>query len=61
MALCYVGSLSPQHSASSGCGWRKGPQVRRVAVNVLNKQSRAADKEWSYSMRVGRGANNPLP
>jgi len=28
-------------------------QIRRVAVNILNKQPRTADKGW-----VGRGANN---
>ena len=34
------------------------PQVRRVAANKLNKQSRTADKRWSSSLGVGRGANN---
>jgi hypothetical protein len=29
---------------SSGCVWRNGLQIRRVARNVLNKQSRAADR-----------------
>jgi hypothetical protein len=52
------GSLSPRHGASSGCGWRNGIQLWRVAVNILNKQSRTADKGWSYSLGVGRGANN---
>jgi hypothetical protein len=33
----------------------------RVAVNVLNKQSMAADKGWSSSLEVGRGANNLSP
>jgi hypothetical protein len=52
------GSLSPRHGASSGCGWRNGLQIWKVAVNVLNKQSRTADKGWSCSLGVGRGANN---
>jgi len=30
--------------------------IRRVSVNKLNKQSRRADKEWSSSLGVGRGA-----
>jgi hypothetical protein len=30
----------------------------RVAVNILNKQSRTADKGWSCGLRFGRGANN---
>jgi hypothetical protein len=40
-----------------------GLQIWRVAVaaNILNKQSRAADKEWSPSLEVGRGANNSSP
>jgi hypothetical protein len=32
--------------------------IWRVAANILNKQSRTADKEWSSSLGVGRGANN---
>jgi hypothetical protein len=36
-------------------------QVWRVAANILNKKSRAADKEWSSSLGVGRGANNSSP
>ena len=52
------GSLSPQHGACSGCGWRNGLHVWRVAVNILNKQSRTADKGWSSSLGVGWGDNN---
>jgi hypothetical protein len=36
-------------------------QVWRVAANILNKQSRTADKRWSSSLGVGRGANNSSP
>jgi hypothetical protein len=36
-------------------------QVWRVAANILNKQSRAADKGWPSSLGVGRGANNSSP
>jgi hypothetical protein len=32
-----------------------GLQRRRVAANILNKQSRAADKEWSSSLGVAWG------
>ena len=46
------GSLSPRHGASSGCGWRNGLQICRVAANILNKQSRIADKGWSSSLGV---------
>jgi hypothetical protein len=34
------------------------PPVWKVAANMLNKQSQTADKEWSYSLVVGRSANN---
>jgi hypothetical protein len=56
---CWVGPLSPQHGASSGCGWREVLRLRSVTANILNKQSRRADKGWSSSLGVGRGANNP--
>jgi hypothetical protein len=55
------GSLSPRHGASSGCGWRNSHLIWRVAANTLKKQSRAADKGWSSSFGVGRGANNSSP
>jgi hypothetical protein len=37
ISLGLGGSLSPEHGASSGCGWRDGLQLWRVAVNTLNK------------------------
>jgi hypothetical protein len=52
------GSLSPRHGVSSGCGWRSGLQLWRVAANKLNKQSWTADKGWSSSLGLGQGANN---
>jgi len=43
--------------------WRvlRLPSMWRVAVNMLNKQSRTAEKEWSSSLEDGRGANNSSP
>ena len=32
--------------------------IWRVVANKLNKQSRTADKGWSFSLGVGRDANN---
>jgi len=32
-----------------------------VAVNILNEQSRTANKGWSYSLGVGRGNKNSSP
>jgi len=37
------------------------PPIWRVAANVLNKQSRTADEEWSSSLGVGRGIDKSLP
>ena len=37
------------------------PPIWKVAVNILNMQSQTADKGWSYSFGVGRGANNNSP
>jgi hypothetical protein len=50
---CHHGMARPQ-VVDEG----EGLQIWRVAVNILNKQSRTADKGWSYSLGVGRGANN---
>jgi hypothetical protein len=38
-----------------------GLQICKVAANILNKQSRTADKGWSSSLGVGPGANNSSP
>jgi hypothetical protein len=35
------------------------PPIWRVAANILNKQSRTADKGWSSSLGVGRGLTTP--
>ena len=35
--------------------------IWRVAANKSNKQSRTANKGWSYSLGVGRGANDSSP
>jgi hypothetical protein len=38
---------------------KDGHQQLRVAANILNNQLRTDDKGWSFSLGVGRGANNP--
>jgi hypothetical protein len=53
---CHHGMARPQ-VADGG----EGLQVWRVAANILNKQSRTADKGWPSSLGVGRGANNSPP
>jgi hypothetical protein len=37
-----------------------GLQIWRVSANILNKQSRIADKGQSSSLGVGRVVNNPI-
>jgi hypothetical protein len=37
----------------------EGLQIWRVAANILNKQSRTADRGWPSSLGVGHRANNP--
>jgi hypothetical protein len=39
-------------------GGADGHMVQRVAMNIVNKQSRAAHKTWFTSIGVGREANN---
>jgi hypothetical protein len=48
---CHHGMARPQ-VADGG----DALQVWRVAANILNKQSRTADKGWPSSLGVGRGA-----
>jgi hypothetical protein len=33
-------------------------QIWRVTANILNRQSRTADKEWPSRLGAGHGANN---
>ena len=44
-----------------GLRMEERPPIWRVAVNKLNKKPRTADKGWSSSLGVERGANNPSP
>jgi hypothetical protein len=37
----------------------EGLQIWRVAANILNKQSRTADKGWPSNLGVGRGLTPP--
>ena len=53
---CHNGMVRPQVSAG-GMASRYG----RYLKNILNKQSRTADKGWSSSLGVGRGTNNSSP
>jgi hypothetical protein len=38
-----------------------GRQIWMLAANILTKQSRTAERGWSSSLGVARGANNPPP
>jgi hypothetical protein len=49
----YVPHLSPQHGASSGCVWRNGFQLCRLAASTLNKQPWTDNKGWSPAWGLG--------
>jgi hypothetical protein len=53
---CHDGMARPQVETGGN-----GLQIGRVAAKILNKQSRTADKGWSSSLGVGRGANTSSP
>jgi hypothetical protein len=53
---CHYGMARPQ-VADGG----DGLQIWRVAANILNKQSRTANRGRSSSFGIGREANKPLP
>jgi hypothetical protein len=54
-----IGLLSPQHDASSGHRWRLRPSdIQMLAANILNKQSRTADKGGANSLGVQGGIMN---
>jgi hypothetical protein len=55
--LVRVYGLACPHVADGG----DGLHLWRVAANVLNEQSRTADKLWSSSLLVRRGATNCSP
>jgi hypothetical protein len=70
---CHRGMALPQVADVRGVPCHRGmalPQVAdggnalhlwRKVANILNKQSRTADKGWSSSLGVGRGANISSP
>jgi hypothetical protein len=53
---CHHGMARPQ-----GADGGDALQFWRAAANILNKKSQTADKGWSSSLGVGRGANNSSP
>jgi hypothetical protein len=53
---CHHAMVGPQVADGED-----GIQIRRAAANILNEQSRIADKGWSSSLGVRRGANNSSP
>jgi hypothetical protein len=50
--VVFSGSLSKQHSASSGCENEHFFNIWKVAANMLNKQSRTFNKELFSSLGV---------
>ena len=56
--IIIIMSLLPLHGPPSGSEWWKSLQYDD---NILNKQARTADKEWSFTLWFGRGPNNAFP
>jgi len=54
---CYVGPCHHGIACPRAADGGDGLQIWRIAVNVLNKQLRTADKGDSSSFGVGRGDN----
>jgi hypothetical protein len=54
--LCHNGMARPKVVDGGN-----GLQIWRVAANILNKQSRMAEKGWPSSLGVGCGVNNSSP
>jgi len=65
--MCFQDSELVYRTANSPCQRLQvadegdGLQTWRVAANILNKQSRTADKGRSSIVGDGRGANNSSP
>jgi hypothetical protein len=55
--IVLIGLIKKPRDAYGGNGF----QILRVAANILNNQSRTADKEWSPRLEIGRGANSSSP
>jgi hypothetical protein len=53
---CYNGVARPEATDGGTTS-----NIWRVAANILNKQSRKADKGWSSRLGAGRCANSSLP
>jgi hypothetical protein len=53
------GSLSPRHGASSGCGWRNGLRIWRVAANI--QSTRGGPPAWGLGEVLTTPHHNKLP
>jgi hypothetical protein len=58
---CYMGPCHHVMARPPVMDGGDGLQIWRVATNILNKQSQAADKGWSSGLGDWRGANKSLP
>jgi hypothetical protein len=58
---CYVGPCHHGMARPQVAGGGDGLQIWRVAGNILNKQSRTADKGRYYSLGIVPGTKNSSP
>jgi hypothetical protein len=56
LGYCHHGMARPQVADGE-----ESFQIQKVAANILNDQSRTAEKRCPSSMGVGRGANKSSP
>ena len=70
LIACFFGAIADLSLVSGivATTWRtvwlrmeERPPIWRVAANVLNKQSRTADKGWHSSLGVALGSDNSSP
>jgi hypothetical protein len=57
---------NPKYDSSDGMAvlglrMKERPPIWRAAANILNKQSRTADKVWSFRLGFGWGTKNCSP
>jgi hypothetical protein len=60
--IVWAGYVGPCHhgiAPSQVTDGGDGLQTWRVSANILNEQSRTADRGWPSSFGVGRDTNNP--
>jgi hypothetical protein len=56
-----LGSLSPRHGASAGCGWKRRPPGMEGSCEYIEQAVADSRRGWASSLGVERGVNNSSP